>query len=153
MKGSIAGLFAAPKGGVPKPHVQSLQVTVDGCVGDFQRDKRYHGGPQRAVCLFSEEVISILQAEGHPVYPGSVGENILLREVDWELVAIGSKFHFDELILEVTSDAPPCKTIADSFTDSRFTEISAKVAPNLTRWYAKVLNEGQVSIGENVVLN
>ena len=153
MKGSIAGLFAAPKGGVPKPLVQSLQVTVDGCVGDFQRDKRYHGGPQRAVCLFSEEVISILQAEGHPVYPGSVGENILLREVDWELVAIGSKFHFDELVLEVTSDAPPCKTIGDSFTNSRFTKISAKVAPNLTRWYAKVLNEGQVSIGENVVLN
>ena len=153
MKGSIAGLFAAPKGGVPKPLVQSLQVTVDGCVGDFQRDKRYHGGPQRAVCLFSEEVISILQAEGNPVYPGSVGENILLREVDWESIAIGSKFHFDELILEVTSDAPPCKTIADSFTDGGFSKISNKVAPNLTRWYAKVLNEGQVRIGENVVLN
>ena len=153
MNGSIAGLFAAPKGGVPKPLVQSLQVTIDGCIGDFQRDKKHHGGTQRAVCLFSEEVITILQAEGHPVYPGSVGENILLRAVDWELVAIGSKFHFDELVLEVTSDAPPCKTIGDSFTDGRFTKISAKVAPNLTRWYAKVLNEGQVRIGENVILS
>ncbi len=153
MKGSIAGLFAAPKGGVPKPLVQSLQVTIDGCVGDFQRDKKHHGGPQRAVCLFSEEVISILQAEGHPVYPGSVGENILVREVDWESVGIGSKFNFDELVLEVTSDAPPCKTIGESFTNGSFTKISVKVAPNLTRWYAKVLNEGQVHIGENVVLN
>jgi MOSC domain-containing protein YiiM len=69
------------------------------------------------------------------------------------MIAIGSKFHFDELVLEVTSDAPPCKTIRDSFTDGSFTKIAAKVAPNLTRWYAKVLNEGQVRIGENVVLN
>ena len=49
--------------------------------------------------------------------------------------------------------APPCKTIRDSFIDGSFTKIAAKVAPNLTRWYAKVLNEGQVRIGENVVLN
>ena len=153
MNGSIAGLFAAPKGGVPKPLVQSLQITVDGCVGDFQRDKKHHGGPQQAVCLFSEEVITMLQAEGHPVYPGSVGENILLREVDWKMIVIGSKFHFDELVLEVTSDAPPCKTIRDSFTDGCFKTISSKVAPNLTRWYAKVINEGQVRIGEKVLLN
>jgi|TARA_B110000240_G_scaffold10770_1_gene11371 MOSC domain-containing protein YiiM len=153
MNGSIAGLFAAPMGGVPKPLVQSLQVTFDGCVGDFQRDKKHHGGPQRAVCLFSEEVITMLQAEGHPVHPGSVGENILLREVDWKMIAIGSKFHFDELVLEVTSDAPPCKTIGDSFTDGCFTTIASKVAPNLTRWYAKVITEGQVHIGEDVILN
>jgi MOSC domain-containing protein YiiM len=69
------------------------------------------------------------------------------------MIAIGSKFHFDELVLEVTSDAPPCKTIRDSFTDGCFTSIAAKIAPNLTRWYAKVITEGQVHIGEDVILN
>jgi len=67
MNGSIAGLFASPKGGVPKLQVQSLQVTTDGCVGDFQRNKKHHGGTQRAVCLYSEEVINTLQTEGHPI--------------------------------------------------------------------------------------
>jgi MOSC domain-containing protein YiiM len=147
------GLFAAPKGGVPKPQVQRLQVTIDRCVGDFQRDKKHHGGPQRVVCLFSDEVITTLQGEGHPIFPGSVGENILLREVDWKLVKVGTRLHFDQLVLEVTSDAPPCKTIRDSFTDGQFTKISAKVEPNFTRWYAKVITEGQVCIGEGVLLN
>jgi len=72
MNGSIAGLFASPNGGVPKPQVQQLQITADGCIGDFQRDKKHHGGTQRAVCLFSEEVIAALQEEGHPIFPGSV---------------------------------------------------------------------------------
>ena len=95
MNGSIAGLFASPKGGVPKLQVQSLQVTTDGCVGDFQRNKKHHGGTQRAVCLYSEEVINTLQTEGHPIFPGSVGENILLREIDWKSIKVGSQFHFD----------------------------------------------------------
>ena len=153
MNGSIAGLFASPKGGVPKLQVQSLQVTTDGCVGDFQRNKKHHGGTQRAVCLYSEEVINTLQTEGHPIFPGSVGENILLREIDWKSIKVGSQFHFDKLILEVTSDAPPCKTIRNSFSDVKFTKISAKIDPDLTRWYAKVITEGQVMVGEIVNLN
>ena len=153
MKGSIAGLFASPKGGVPKPQVQKLQITTDGCIGDYQRDKKHHGGAQRAVCLFSEEVIATLQAVGHPIFPGSVGENILLREVDWENVKVGSQLFFEQLVLEITSDAPPCKTIRDSFIDGKFTKISAKIEPNMTRWYAKVITEGEVCVGENVNFN
>ena len=153
MNGSIAGLFASPNGGVPKPQVQRLQITADGCIGDFQRDKKHHGGTQRAVCLFSEEVITTLQGEGHPVFPGSVGENILLREVDWKNVKVGRQLFFEQLVLEVTSDAPPCKTIRDSFIDGKFTTISAKIKPHLTRWYAKVITEGQVTVGENVNFN
>jgi MOSC domain-containing protein YiiM len=53
----------------------------------------------------------------------------------------------------VTSDAPPCKTIRDSFTDGQFTKISAKIEQKLTRWYAKVITEGQVYVGENVNFN
>ena len=153
MKGSIAGLFAAPEGGVPKPLVEQLDVRVNGCVGDYQRDKKHHGGPNRAVCLFSSEVISLLQENGHPIFPGSVGENILVAGLQWEHVGIGTIFQFDDLTLEVTSDAPPCKTIQGSFTNGRFKEISVKVAPHMTRWYAKVIIEGQVRLGDEVEIN
>ncbi|RJU80694.1 MAG: MOSC domain-containing protein [Candidatus Poseidoniales archaeon] len=153
MKGSIVGLFAAPEGGVPKPLVEQLEVRVHGCVGDYQRDKKHHGGPNRAVCLFSSEVISHLQENGHPIFPGSVGENILVEGIQWEHIGVGSVFRFGSLTLEVTSDAPPCKTIQDSFTNGRFKEISVKIAPNMTRWYAKVIKEGHVKIGDDVVIN
>lgn len=153
MNGSIVGLFAAPEGGVPKPHVEQLEIRNNGCIGDFQRDKKHHGGPNRAVCLFSSEVISLLQECGHPIYPGSVGENILVEGLQWEHVGIGSVFSFADLTLEVTSDAPPCKTIRDSFTNGRFKEISVKTAPYMTRWYAKVIKEGNVKIGDVVEIN
>lgn len=153
MNGSVTGLFAAPQGGVPKPLVDELDVQVNGCVGDYQRDKKHHGGPSRAVCLFSSEVITHLQQNGHPIYPGSVGENILISDIPWNTIRVGMQFHFEELVLEVTSDAPPCKTIRDSFHNGAFKEISVKVDPTMTRWYAKVLVEGRVALGEAVVVN
>ena len=153
MPGSIVGLFAAPKGGVPKPLVHQLEITTEGCVGDLQRDKKHNGGPDKAVCLFSSEVLSQLQTAGHPIFPGSVGENVLVSDVDWNLVGVGTQFHFEEVVLEITSDAPPCKTIRESFTDGRFKSISVKVAPHLSRWYARVIIEGCVRINEFVEIN
>ena len=46
------------RGGVPKTAVLEAQVTSEGIVGDVQRDLRYHGGPERAVSIYSLELIA-----------------------------------------------------------------------------------------------
>ena len=63
-------------GGVPKLGVREAVVTETGLACDRQRDLRYHGGPERAVCLYALERILELQNEGHPIFPGSAGENV-----------------------------------------------------------------------------
>ena len=153
MQGSIVGLFAAPEGGVPKPSVKTLHIGESGCIGDKQNDTKHHGGPNRAVCLFSHEVLQTLQQEGHSIFPGSVGENILLNGIQWANISIGSQLEFDQVVLEVTSDAPPCRTIKDSFLNESFKRISVKIEPESTRWYAKVIQAGVVAVGEAVILN
>ena len=67
------------KGGVPKLAIREAMITVQGVEGDGHRDLKNHGGPDRAVCLYSLERILALQDEGHPIYPGAVGENITVR--------------------------------------------------------------------------
>jgi MOSC domain-containing protein YiiM len=52
-------------GGVPKTLVPRARVTVNGVVGDDHNDKVHHGGPDRALCLFSLEVIERFQSH-HP---------------------------------------------------------------------------------------
>tara|TARA_B110000902_G_scaffold234817_1_gene279694 strand:+ start:3384 stop:3854 length:471 start_codon:yes stop_codon:yes gene_type:complete len=153
MQGSIVGLFAAHQGGVPKPSVETLHIIENGCVGDKQNDTKHHGGPNRAVCLFSEEVLQLLQQENHPIFPGSVGENVLMSGVPWENVRPGTQLHFSDVILEITSDAPPCGTIKESFEKGQFKRISAKINPHSTRWYAKVIQSGTVVTGESVTVN
>jgi MOSC domain-containing protein YiiM len=124
---------------------------TEGVAGDKQRDRRFHGGPQRAVCLFAMERIEALRAEGHPIAPGSTGENLTLAGVDWDAITVGDRLRVGEWVeLEITGYASPCSNIEGSFADGAFKRMSQKLHPGWSRLYAKVLAEGAVRAGDPV---
>src|SRR5713226_4835961 len=88
MAARIFQLNCSP-GGVPKLAVREAIVTELGLVGDDHNFPDIHGGPERALCLFSLERILEFQAEGHPIFPGAVGENITIAGIDWQQVVPG----------------------------------------------------------------
>ena len=95
--------ISVSNGGVPKRAIERGIVWEEGLEGDRQADLRAHGGPSRAVCLYSFEVIERLRAEGHPIGPGATGENVTVGALDWSLVVPGVEMRLgDEVRLEVT---------------------------------------------------
>jgi MOSC domain-containing protein YiiM len=96
------------------------------------------------------DLIHILRAEGHPIAPGTIAENVTLAGVDWSLMVPGTRLHIGEVELEVTSYVHPCKNIAASFADGDSTRVSQKVHPGWSRLYAKVLQPGLVRVGSPV---
>jgi MOSC domain-containing protein YiiM len=140
-------------GGVPKLAVREALLTPAGLEGDRQRDTRFHGGPERALCLYALERILELQREGHPVFPGSAGENVTVFGLDWQRVEPGSRLALgDEAVVEVTRYTTPCKTIADSFAGRDFKRISQKEHPGYSRVYARVIRPGRLAVGQVVSL-
>jgi MOSC domain-containing protein YiiM len=140
-------------GGVPKLAVREAVLTSEGLEGDRQRDLRYHGGPKRAVCLFALERVLELQAEGHPIFPGAVGENLTVVGLDWSGLTPGARLALgEEAVVEITSYTSPCKTIAASFRKGEFKRISQKVNPGGSRLYARVLRPGRLFVGQTVRL-
>ena len=140
---------------MPKLAVREAALTPDGLEGDRQRNRRLHGGPERALCLYALERVLELQAEGHPIFPGSAGENLTLVGLDWALLAPGSRLALGrEALVEVTSYTKPCKIIAASFREGDFKRISQKLHPGHSRLYARVLSPGRLAVGDRVsVLN
>ena len=129
-------------GGVPKLPVPSAVVTFEGIQGDYHND-RNHGGPLAALCLYSLEQIKHLQAEGHPIYPGSVGENITLAGIEQSALVPGARLLLGDAVeIELTSYTTPCKNITRSFADGDFTRITQKLHPGESRVYARVLRGG-----------
>ena len=147
LTGSVLGIFATEEGGVPKPSVDSIDVRLNGVYGERIRDTKHHGGPKRAVCILSNQTLESLQLDGHPITGGSTGENLLL-DVDENQIGPGVRLKFRQVELEITTPAPPCKTIQESFIDGDFKQLSHKLNPLRTRWYAKVIQEGIISSGE-----
>ena len=149
MNAKIVGLFIS-NGGVPKLPISRGHVSATGIEGDRQRNLKYHGGVERALCLYSLEVIEMLQAEGHPIAPGTTGENVLISGLDWSLVKSGGKLKMGEVIVEVTRPTTPCKTIRASFKDENFMRVHHKKAPHDSRVYVRVLEIGEVHVGDEV---
>ncbi len=138
---------------MPKLAVREAFLSEVGLEGDRQRDLRFHGGPERALCLFPLEHILELQAEGHSIFPGSVGENVTVYGLDWPRIEPGSRLTLgDEALVEITSYAAPCKTIEASFDGGDFKRISQKLRPGHSRLYARVLRPGRLAVGHAVKL-
>jgi MOSC domain-containing protein YiiM len=138
-------------GGVPKSPVTEAEAGPLGLVGDRQAHPKIHDGPDRALCIFSQDLIEELQREGHPIVPGSAGENITLKGVNWSELKPGSRLALgDEVVVEITSYTGPCKSIAASFIKGKYSRISQKKHPGQSRLYARVIRTGRLRVGQQV---
>jgi len=145
--------ISVSNGGVPKRAVPQARVTKEGVEGDRQRNLKVHGGPDRAVCIYSLEVIEALREEGHSIAPGSAGENFTLAGLDWTRVTPGTKLRIGDAVrLEIMSYTAPCDHNACWFKDEDFSRMSQKKHPGWSRVYARVLSEGVVKQGDPVVV-
>lgn len=153
-RGEVAFVHAS-NGGVPKRTLGRAVVGYRGIVGDRQDDRRNHGRVWQALCLWSTEVIDRLRSEGHPVAPGTAGENLTLSGIDWSALRPGTRLDFADggPLVETTMWAAPCKTIAESFTERDFRRIDAVRQPGSARLYAKVLRDGVVRPGQAFTLS
>jgi MOSC domain-containing protein YiiM len=132
-------------GGVPKLAVPNARVGALGLDGDGHRDAENHGGPERAVCLFSMEHIEALRREGHPVAPGTLGENVTIEGLSWSNVVPGTRLALgDTVVLEVSRYTSPCVNIKPLFIGGDYARVSQKRHPGWSRVYARVVTPGLI---------
>jgi MOSC domain-containing protein YiiM len=152
-KGTVAQVNTSA-GGVPKVATGSVEAVIGwrGIEGDHQADRKHHGRPFQALCLWSGEVIDELAAAGHPITPGAAGENLTLAGVDWASIRSGTRLRVGTALAEVSYPAVPCKKQTRWFADGDFTRISHEHNPRWVRWYAWVREPGVVRAGDSVVV-
>ena len=151
LPGMIPRIFQinVSEGGVPKLPVQQTRITAGGLEGDKQKHLKFHGGPLRAVCLYSLERIQALQAEGHPIFPGATGENITVSGLDWDRVVPGVRLMLgDEAVIEILSYTEPCAAIRHCFVGGDLKRMLQDASPGWSRVYAQVIREGTITVGQ-----
>ncbi len=151
MVGHVASLQASG-GGVPKASISAANIGVTGVIGDVQGHRRHHGRPWQAICLYSTDRIEALRVEGHPIAPGSTGENVTIVGVDWSRLRGGLAVTIGEVVLRTSGPAVPCHQIAHSFTDRHVNRIAHHEYPGWARWYASVVSGGTIAPGDTVTI-
>jgi len=150
--GAVRGLHRSG-GGVPKLAVEEVEVDLGGVRGDAQATRQHHGRPWQALCLFSADVLDALHREGHPIAPGTVGENVLIGGIDWSLVRGGHTVTIGEVVCRTSAPADPCRKVAASFVDGDHHRVDHARHPGWSRWYASVLDGGVIRLGDRVTVS
>ncbi len=140
-------------GGVPKLPIPEGKVTRLGIEGDRQGEVTVHGGPHRAVSILGIEAIRRVAAEGHPIGPGTTGENLTVAGFDVSTLPVGTRLAIgEEVVVELSGPANPCRTIRASFRELRYGRLSVVAHPADGRMYARVVSEGTVRPGDPIRL-
>jgi len=132
-------------GGMPKLPIAEALITRDGLPGDWQKNRKYHGGADRAVCIFSQEIYAWLKTEhGIDLANGSVGENFTTEGLDIGLWNKGDRFRVGDCEIEITDVRTPCRSLNQ--WDSRL----LKAMQGRSGWVAKVVKEGAIKVGDRI---
>lgn len=132
-------------GGIPKYAVASATLHELGFEGDAHHCSG-HGGPRRAVCLFSIEDYRSLGADGvRAEPPGVFGENLVTEGIDYTTVRAGDRLELEGgAVLEVTDVREPCATLKP--IDRRFPELLV----GRSGFVCRVVHGGTVATGGRV---
>lgn len=142
--GGVVSVCVGP-GGVPKRAVPEARVGELGLEGDAHRH-RLHGGPNRAVCLFSMEDYASLAADGVAASPpGAFGENLLTEGLNYAALDVGDRLAVgDEVVLEIHDVREPCGTLKP--VDPRFPDLMI----GRSGWLCRVVTHGVVRAGDPI---
>jgi MOSC domain-containing protein YiiM len=120
--------------------------------GDEQADLRLHGGRDKAVCVYATEHYDDWRREVGVAEcgPGWFGENFSLAgQTEWT-VALGDTYRIGTAIVQVSQPRGPCSKLARRWGLPDFPK--RVVASLKSGWYVRVLEEGVVIAGDELVL-
>lgn len=139
--------------GLPKPSVPEAFAARTGFVGDFNRYRHEEkkDDPGMALLIVPRETLNELANEGWPVRPGDLGENITTEGIAYEAFVPGRRFRAGAALLEVSKACTPCDNLflLPYVGASRGPEF-LKVMLDRRGWYARVLREGWIRVGDPV---
>ncbi|WP_059170763.1 MOSC domain-containing protein [Bacillus sp. FJAT-27445] len=129
---------------IGKDPVAEAYLTKDGFIGDGIANTKFHGGPDRALCLYPYEHYSLWEKEfGRKLVPPVFGENITATGMQESEVYIGDIFKIGETTVQITQGRVPCSTISAFNSIDPFLKRVHETC--LTGYFFRVLEEGMIT--------
>jgi MOSC domain-containing protein YiiM len=121
-----------------------------GLAGDGQANPEVHGGPDKAVYIYSFDHYAPWSRElgRDDLVPGFFGENLTVEGMVETEVKIGDIYGFGAAVLQVTKPRAPCYKLVARIGLPDFQKTF--LASGRVGFYCRVLEEGDVAAGDPV---
>jgi len=137
--------------GIGKSAVQAFEVKKPSIVGDDVANHKFHGGPDRVVCLYPFEHYTYWEEvfQKKLILP-AFGENITATGMTEEQVCIGDIYKIGDTILQITQGRVPCVTISNYNKEKQL--LKKVIETTLTGYFFRVLEEGNIKFDSEISL-
>ncbi len=122
-----------------------------GLAGDEQAERRFHGGPLKAVYVYALEDLAWWSEQlGRSLPPGFIGENVTTAEIDVNGLRAGDELHIGAVILRATEPRVPCAKLTARIGVVGFERRFGQAAR--TGVYCAVAAEGSIAVGDAIAI-
>jgi MOSC domain-containing protein YiiM len=187
-QGTVTGVFAGPIRALRSPRTPDAVATAwrsailkapvpgvatvrtDGLVGDAQKERRHHGGPTKAVLVYSAahysgwartlgshavrhaDALRTMSTEfdASQFGLGAFGENLVIDGLDEGSVCLGDEWEIGSCRLRITEPRGPCNTLTRRWMRPALLGEVRQTAH--AGWYNAVTQEGTLKIGDQARL-
>jgi MOSC domain-containing protein YiiM len=130
-----------------------VALGAENLAGDYQANRKYHGGPDKALCTYaSEHYPDWRERLGLDMPFGAFGENLTLEGLTEDRVCVGDVFAIGDggVRVQVSQPRQPCANLSKRWN-----------RPRLPRWmeenghtgfYLRALRTGDLAAGDAVTL-
>jgi MOSC domain-containing protein YiiM len=134
-----------------KPVSGQVTLRALGFDGDGVADTRNHGGPDKAICVYSLDHYPFWEKTlGIKVPAAAFGENLSVSNLKEDDVCIGDIFLLGTAAVQISQPRQPCKTLAARY--GRNDLVKLVVNSGYSGFYFRVIQEGVVKKGNPLIL-
>lgn len=131
----------------------AIRLETSNLDGDEQADLTVHGGPDKAVCVYSADHFPEwrrMLGEG-AFGAGAFGENFTVSGMDEQSVFVGDVYAVGTALVQVSQPRSPCWKLAARWNRLDLPRLVLK--SGRTGWYFRVLQPGLVTSGQDLSLS
>lgn len=139
-----------------QPTEGPLYLSRTGFAGDEQADLKYHGGPDKAVCVYPFEHYAYWEEQvGRPLTPAAFGENFTAEGMTEAEVLIGDLYRVGGAqgkgaLVQVCQPRIPCNKVNLKFGNKEM--VKRVTETGFSGYYLRVVEEGWVAAGDVINL-
>lgn len=138
--GKIIGICISEKRGTQKHEIPQVNV-----IKDWGLENDAHGGKwHRQVSLLSYNKIEEFRARGADVALGAFGENLIVEDIDFRSLPVGTRFKVGDVLLEMTQIGKECHSHCEIYK-----KVGDCIMPR-EGVFAEVICEGQIKVGDEM---
>ena len=141
-QGTVRGICISKKRQTPKSEVCKAEFLTDWGIENDAHAGNWH----RQVSLLSYDKIEEFRKKGAEVDFGAFGENLIVEGFDFRSLPVGTKFHCNDVVLEMTQIGKECHNHCQIFK-----KMGDCIMPR-EGVFAKVLQNGTISVGDTIYM-